>query len=437
MYASEEQRFYRRARRKFSVKTYGLLFLWLLLALIQWLVIVFIEDARWTFRSLYYICLVTFGLAILIFAIFIFVENLRFVTCLNFLVALIIVELQVISTFGLVALSWWADVLTFFAVALILVVLFLLIGTFLPAKMDLTLDIAILFIIAFLFLIIASFVLLFQLLVGQTSPYAYLVVELCVTLTILTFVMYHGQTINGNRFAEMRLNDFFLASLILFHDFLIIFWLTFYWQSNYRPITPDSWMETSTPSPVLNESRVVYRNLDINSDWVKSFSQTRRPPLEDEPWLTTSLDYGDNADGDDYPQIPKGRGNKVPRGGHGHRDPNEIDPMDRRRPNNRDSTIDWSVYHRKPSYGGGNRERARSKVPKPNHEIHGNRKPDDWDPEYITQSDDGEVPYDDVDAREFGKSVGSSDIVHQTTNEDAGPWLEFGAAEGKLAVGLG
>jgi len=59
--------------------------------------------------------------------------------------------------------------------------------------------------------------------------------------------MYHAQTINGNRFAEMRLNDFFLGSLILFHDFLIIFWLTFYWQIHYRPITPDTWLETSTP----------------------------------------------------------------------------------------------------------------------------------------------------------------------------------------------
>jgi len=51
--------------------------------------------------------------------------------------------------------------------------------------MDLTLDIAVLFIIAFIFLIVASFVLLFELLVWRAAPYAYLVVELSVTLTIL------------------------------------------------------------------------------------------------------------------------------------------------------------------------------------------------------------------------------------------------------------
>jgi len=44
------------------------------------------------------------------------------------------VELQIISTFALVAISWWADVLTFFAVAVILVAIFLIIGIFLPAK---------------------------------------------------------------------------------------------------------------------------------------------------------------------------------------------------------------------------------------------------------------------------------------------------------------
>ncbi|KAH8386147.1 hypothetical protein KR200_011147 [Drosophila serrata] len=84
--------------------------------------------------------------------------------------------------------------------------------------------------------------------------YTYLVVELAVTLTILLFVIYHAQTIHGNRFAEMRLNDFFLGSLILFHDFLIIFWLTFYWQIHHRFITPDSWIASShSPDEKINQ----------------------------------------------------------------------------------------------------------------------------------------------------------------------------------------
>ncbi|KAI8036770.1 hypothetical protein M5D96_010571 [Drosophila gunungcola] len=295
--------------------------------------------------------------------------------------------------------------------------------------MDLTQYIAPIFLVSFIFVTVSLYFMVAHVFMANMIPYAYLIFEVVLTIVMILIIMLHAQTINGDRLIQMSLDDFVLAALFLFHEFLITYAMTFYWQINHNYFTSDEFFWKST------SNKQSHGTTPINPDY--EYGQTRRPPLEDEPWLTTSLDYGDNADGDDYPQIPKGRGNKVPRGGHGHRDPNEIDPMDRRRPNNRDSTIDWSVYHRKPSYGGGNRERARSKVPKPNHEIHGNRKPDDWDPEYITQSDDGEVPYDDVDAREFGKSVGSSDIVHQTTNEDAGPWLEFGAAEGKLAVGLG
>lgn len=45
--------------------------------------------------------------------------------------------------------------------------------------------------------------------------------------------MFHAQTITGGRFAEMGVDDYFLASLIFFHEFLIIYWLTFYWQAEH------------------------------------------------------------------------------------------------------------------------------------------------------------------------------------------------------------
>lgn len=52
--------------------------------------------------------------------------------------------------------------------------------------------------------------------------------------------MYHAQTISGSHFAEMRLNDWLLGSLILFHDFLIVYWLTFFWQIRYQPLNKSS-----------------------------------------------------------------------------------------------------------------------------------------------------------------------------------------------------
>ncbi|XP_043648143.1 uncharacterized protein LOC122616670 isoform X2 [Drosophila teissieri] len=403
MYVSDEHRLYRRARRKFSFKTYGLLVLWLVLALAQWLVIALIESARKTFRSLYYICLATFALAIVIFGIFIFVEKMRFIKGLNFIMSLIIVELQIVSTFALVALSWWADVLTFFAVALILVVIFLVIGVFLPSRADLTLDIAVLFILAFIFLIVASFILLFELLVRKTIPYAYSVVEISVTFMILLFVMYHGQTINGNRFAEMRLNDFFLGSLILFHDFLIIFWLTFYWQIHYRPITPNSWLETSTP----------YYNSSVRrNDTYKSLDGATQPPWG-EDWFTRGFDDGYDRD---YPEMPSGRGKP------GNRNPNDRDPIDGHGPSNRGFTKDWSVYNQRPKNGFRSRGRSRTKSPEPKNVHHRHRKPEEWDPEYITQGVDMVVPFDD----RYGENSKEEedDEVHPIHNEDTGPIME-------------
>jgi len=46
--------------------------------------------------------------------------------------------------------------------------------------------------------------------------------------------MYHAQTITGGRFAEMRINDYLLATLILFYDFIIIYLLTFYIQTRFK-----------------------------------------------------------------------------------------------------------------------------------------------------------------------------------------------------------
>ncbi|XP_050742183.1 uncharacterized protein LOC108030514 isoform X2 [Drosophila biarmipes] len=328
--------------------------------------------------------------------------------------ALVIVELQIISTFALVAISWWADALTFFAVAVILVAIFLIIGIFLPAKMDLTLDIAVLFIIAFIFLIVASFVLLFELLVWRTAPYAYLVVELSVTLTILVFVMYHAQTINGNRFAEMRLNDFYLGSLILFHDFLIIFWLTFYWQVFYRPTTPDSWIETSTPIEYyhsLNRTEDRY----MKPDW----DSTTEPSWTDTDWITRSYDDDDdNEQGNKlYPDFPRGPGREGKQPEYENRNPFDGNPFDRRRPDNRDFTIDWSVYNQRPKNGFRTRGRSRTVRPEPNGVHHAHRNPDEWDPEYITQGAERDVPFDDRPGEPH-------DSEHLPPNQDIGPRMD-------------
>ncbi|XP_034482101.1 uncharacterized protein LOC117787638 [Drosophila innubila] len=241
---------YKKARRKFSLKVYILLAIWLIIALIQWLVVCLIQDIRDVFRKHYYVCIVTFILSILLFSLFLFYERLRYNGAVALVISFIIVELQIISLFTLVSRTHYAELLLYFVICVVLLSLFLIIGSCLPRKMDLTLHIALLFIFAFLFLLVAVFFLMLQLLVSEVwrdiNNYSYILIQIPISITMLLFVMYHAQTISGGRFAEMRLHDYCLGSLILFHDFLIIYWLTFYWQLVSGVLTPKDWTPLTT-----------------------------------------------------------------------------------------------------------------------------------------------------------------------------------------------
>lgn len=91
----------------------------------------------------------TFAVAVLFLILFIFVEKVRFIAGLNFILAFIIVstksfegkfkilsrpqvELQIVSTFALVVITWWADSLAFLALCIFLIIIFAIIGVFLP-----------------------------------------------------------------------------------------------------------------------------------------------------------------------------------------------------------------------------------------------------------------------------------------------------------------
>ncbi|XP_062130240.1 uncharacterized protein LOC133841633 isoform X2 [Drosophila sulfurigaster albostrigata] len=138
---------------------------------------------------------------------------------------------------------------------------------------DLTQNVAVLFIFGFFCILGAIFILMCSFLIPEKKKPghilykefgSYLIFELLISVMILVFVMYHAQTIQGSRFAEMRLNDFLLASLILFHDFLIIYWLTFYWQYKEKPFTPDKILRTTsdpTGTPDDDDSKSASRRI--------------------------------------------------------------------------------------------------------------------------------------------------------------------------------
>lgn len=241
---------YRKARRKFSLKTYILLAVWLVLALVQWLIVCLVSPIRDIFRKHYYVSVATFILAIGLFSLFLFFEKLRYNKILAPLISFVIVELQIISLFTFVSRTFWAEMLMYFGICAVLILLFVVSGVFLPRRMDLTIHIALIFILSFLFLLVAIYFLMLQLLVSEVwrdmKDYGFVLVQIPITYTMLFFVMYHAQTINGGRFAEMRLHDYCLGSLILFHDFLLIYWLTFYWQLISGVVTPKDWSLIST-----------------------------------------------------------------------------------------------------------------------------------------------------------------------------------------------
>ncbi|XP_037712779.1 uncharacterized protein LOC119549108 isoform X3 [Drosophila subpulchrella] len=176
--------------------------------------------------------------------LFIFFEKIRFIIGLNWLITVLIVEFVIIGIFALVARSLWPDLIMWFFICVLLVFLFVLLGSIIPH--DLTLDVVILFVMAFIFLIVTIFFVMMHILIAM--PYSFVVFQIFISVIVLLFVMYHAQTINGGRFAEMRLNDHLLASLILFHDFIIIFLLTFYAQIVYRVASRAS---TTTGSPLF------------------------------------------------------------------------------------------------------------------------------------------------------------------------------------------
>ncbi|KAH8401668.1 hypothetical protein KR009_007219, partial [Drosophila setifemur] len=248
---------YRRARRKFALAVYALTICWMILALIQWVIVSVIDEINCFFRGYYWISIIFFSLGMILVSLFIFFERVRFIVGVNWLVAILIVEFIIIGLFALVVRSKWPDMLMWFFICMVLLFMFVLVGSIIPH--DLTLDVVILFVLAFIFLMITIYFIMLHILIEV--PYSFIVFQIFISIIVLLvgqiififyfvlqvyyssdpqFVMYHAQTINGGRFAEMRLNDHLLASLIFFHDFIILYLLTFYSQIVLKWASRDS-----------------------------------------------------------------------------------------------------------------------------------------------------------------------------------------------------
>ncbi|XP_016957270.1 uncharacterized protein LOC108029500 [Drosophila biarmipes] len=219
----EKSVYYKRERRKFALITYLLTAIFLVVALLQWVLLSFVGFLRLFFTLYYWVSCIFFGLGLLLLVLFIFFEVLRFNRMVNWLFAVLIFECIVLGIAPLVARQYRYQFLFSFLMWTLALALFIVCGSFLP--LDLTLDVVVLFVLAVVSIIGAIyFVMLY---IVANVPYSFIVARAFIVISILMFVMYHAQIVNGGRFAEMRTKDFFLAAIILFLDFLLLFLFSF------------------------------------------------------------------------------------------------------------------------------------------------------------------------------------------------------------------
>lgn len=112
------------------------------------------------------------------------------------------------------------------------------------SKWDLTMNFPIIILSAFIFLIAGLYFLMIHVIVNVAFcflTYRSLIV-LCLIMVcwfrihnidfnaiyfIVQFIMYHSQLIHGNRFAEIRPFDYWLGTIILYSDFLLLYLFSF------------------------------------------------------------------------------------------------------------------------------------------------------------------------------------------------------------------
>ncbi|XP_043648145.1 uncharacterized protein LOC122616671 isoform X2 [Drosophila teissieri] len=233
-------------RKKFGRQTYASLVIFMGVAVAQWILVCLVESGRKIFRDFEIICSGTFALAGIVFTIFVFNQGVRNHKIYSWVVAFVIVELEIFSMYVLAARTWIPDLLAFFFLCTLLLIVALVVGCHLSFSMDITRYIAPLFILSFILAMMSAYFLLAHLFLPKLMPYAYLIFELG-----LTFVM-----------TLMRIKDFILAALLVFHEFLLIYALTFYWQIHYSYFTSDDyfWMSTST----LNTEGTTPENIEYD-----------------------------------------------------------------------------------------------------------------------------------------------------------------------------
>ncbi|EDW73435.2 uncharacterized protein Dwil_GK17542 [Drosophila willistoni] len=165
----------RSSRSFFILMIYLITLIILLLALLQWEMISLYEPMQRLFRKQYWVSVTCFLICAILLAIFMLIQEVRYMPVFNWI---LLISLA----------AYWEPMalLAYFLLSMLMIIIFLLIGSFMPC--DLTANAAGLFL----------------------------------------FVMYHAQLIRGGRYAEINATDGLFAVIVLFSFFCLIFMLFAY-----------------------------------------------------------------------------------------------------------------------------------------------------------------------------------------------------------------
>ncbi|KRK01319.1 uncharacterized protein LOC26534716 isoform X2 [Drosophila yakuba] len=163
-----------------------------------------------------------------IFLLFLFAisKPLRKMSCVNWLITLIIVECVVISLGVLIVSSG----VLYMLAGLLIVALAFVLCTLIAALMayDLTGTGLYLYALATGTYILSIYSLVLHAVLDVI--WGFYLFAFCIGCVVMMFLMYHVQCIMGGRRASTKLFDDKFAALLLFHEFIGLFVLTLYWR---------------------------------------------------------------------------------------------------------------------------------------------------------------------------------------------------------------
>ncbi|XP_034483408.1 uncharacterized protein LOC117788683 [Drosophila innubila] len=168
----------------------------------------------------------TFFVGMLFFVVFLLSDQVRHMNCLNWIIALVIVECEIVSIALLAVGTSFVYLIISLIVALFMMIFGMLLGFLMTY--DLTRNIHFMFTVTFCAFVLSIYVAVFLAILQLTWPF--FVYAAVIALMVLPVLVYHMQYILGNGTVRASLKDDKLAALLLFTDFLALFMLTFYWR---------------------------------------------------------------------------------------------------------------------------------------------------------------------------------------------------------------